>query len=477
MSYIRSPFYDTLKTILSAYIPYFKRITALSYPIIIGQVGIVSMGVADMMMIGQLDATNLAAAGVANSVFFLVSILGMGTLSAVSPLVAKSKGAGHINETAQLFRQGIIAALLLSIGISAIIFAITENIGWLRQSEDVALLTKPYLHILNGGIPFLMLFLAAKQFSDGLSLTKPSAIITIIAVLINIVFNWLLIYGHWGFPKLGLNGTGYATGISRIFMCVAMMGYVLLHKLYKPYLHLKEKAGSGYLLKEIFRVGLPSGFQYFFEVGAFASAAIIIGWFGKNELAAHQVAINLASVTYMVATGISAGGSIAVGDAIGRKHKEDLMRAGRAALIMAAVFMGCCSLLFLVFNQLFVGLYTHDPIVTGMAGRLLLIAALFQLSDGIQCVALGTLRGLSDTKVPTLITIVAYWVIGIPSGLLLARSFDLTLYGIWFGLSLGLAFSAVMLTIRFIRESRSINFVQEAQEKYREQITTGDTHH
>lgn len=459
-----------MQHILKIYKPYFSQVLKLSYPIIIGQIGIVLMGVADVIMVGHLDATNLAAAGLANSVFFLVSILGIGTLTAISPLVAKAKGAGHNNEVALFFRQGLWASLLLSIFISAFMFVFTVNLEWFGQDEEVTQLTKPYLHILNAGIVFMLLFMAAKQFSDGLSFTKPAAVITIIGLIVNVLLCWIFIYGNWGSPAMGLNGAGYATTITRLLMAVAMIVYVLKHPLYKVSLHVKEKAGSYKLLKQIFAVGLPSGFQYFFEAGAFASAAIIIGLFGKNELAAHQIAINLASVTYMIATGLSVGGSIAVGDAWGRKDKQSMIRSGNAALIMSVVFMFITALIFAVFNQFFVSLYTKDIWVAEMAAKLLLIAALFQLSDGVQCVSLGILRGLADTKVPTLITVVAYWVIGLPVGCLLAYQTQVDFYGIWYGLSLGLTFSAIMLSVRFIKESKSFNFVEEEKAKYEELV-------
>jgi len=425
------------------------------------------MGAADVIMVGKLDATNLAAAAFANSIFFVVSILGIGALTAVSPLVAKSKGAGHPNECAILFRQGINAALLLAAFISTVIFMLTLNLDWFGQDAEVTALAKDFLHLLNAGNVFMLLFFGAKQFSDGLSITLPSAIITMLALGINILVNWLLIYGNWGFPKLGLNGAGIATLTARFFMATVMILFILWNKRYKPYLHIKENAQRLFFLKEIFRVGLPSGFQYMFEVGAFAASAIIIGWFGKYELAAHQVAINIASITYMIATGISAGGSIAVGDALGRKHKSDLIRSGRTALIMGTVFMGICGLVFALFNKQIIGIYTNDVHVVEMAANLLLIAALFQLSDGIQCVSLGVLRGIADTKVPTIVTVIAYWVVGIPIGLAMAEYLDLGLYGIWYGLTAGLTFSAVMLSIRFIKESRAMDFVKEEQEHYK----------
>jgi MATE family multidrug resistance protein len=439
------------------FLPYFKKILFLSYPIIIGQLGIVLMGVADIVMIGKLDAVNLAAASLANSVYFFICILGIGTLTAVSPLVAKSKGAGHPNQCAILFNQAIIAALLLTVFISVVLYILTENLHWFAQTERVTLLTKSYLHVLNAGTLPMLLFMAVKQYSDGLSFTKPSAIITFIALLLNVFLNWVLIYGKFGMPRWELFGAGVATSLSRYFMAITMYAYVRYTHFYKPYLHLKEHEHDRKYLIQIFKIGLPSGFQYFFEIGAFAFAAIMIGWISEFALAAHQVAINVASVTYMIATGISAGGSIAVGDALGRKNKKDLNDAGRAALILGAAFMGFCALVLAVFAPDIIALYTNDTQVASMAIYLFYIAAFFQLSDGIQCVGLGVLRGIGDTKIPTIITIIAYWGIGIPFGYYFGFTLNWSLYGVWFALLLGLTLSAILLSTRFLKESREID--------------------
>lgn len=440
------------------YLPYFKNITKLSLPIIIGQLGIVLMGVADVMMIGKLEAVHLAAASLANAIYFFIAILGIGTLTAVSPLVAKSKGAGHPNQCAILFNQAIIAAILLSLFIGIILFTITANIHWFKQNEQVSALAKDYLHILNIGTLPILLFLAIKQYSDGLGITKPSAIITIIALLVNVFLNWVFIYGNLGSAKLELVGAGIATSLSRILMAVSMYIYVKTQVRYKAYLHLKQHEDDRHYLLQIFKIGVPSGLQYFFEVGAFAFAAIMIGWINEFALAAHQVAINIASVTYMIATGISAGGSIAVGDALGRKNKKDVLDSGRAALIMGAVFMGICALVLALFAPQIIHMYTTDEKVVYMAVYLLYIAAFFQLSDGIQCVGLGILRGLGDTKIPTFITIFAYWVIGIPVGYILCFWLNLSLYGVWIALLIGLSISAWLLSTRFLKESNSLDF-------------------
>lgn len=444
-----------MQKLYTTYAKYFKQIVRLGMPIVIGQLGIVLMGMADVMMIGKIDATNLAAVGASNAVYFLVVILGIGTLTAISPLVAKAKGAGNVGDTKIYFKKGIIASLFLTLFISTITLVLTFNLDWFDQKERVEELSKPYLHILNFGTLFMLWFYAVKQFSDGIGLTKPSAVITIIALLLNVLLNWVLIFGHWGFEPMGLIGAGIATTLSKLFMALAMTAFVYVNKIYKPYLTNKDKPAFKSHLAEILKVGLPSGFQYFFEVAAFAGAAIIIGWYGEFELAAHNIAINIASVTYMVATGISAAGSILVGDAVGRNNQADLMRSGKAALIMGALFMGICALIFIVAKTVIVQLYTTDQVVGSMAVNLLMIAALFQLSDGIQCVGVGILRGLSDTRIPTVIVIIAYWVIGIPVGVWLGNYFDLSLYGIWFGLSIGLTFSAGLLTWRFIHHSKT----------------------
>ena len=445
-----------LQKLFSIYKPYFKHIAKLSYPIIIGQLGIVLMGVADVIMIGKLDAVNLAAASFANAIYFTVCILGIGTLTAVSPLVAKSKGAGHPNQCAILLRQSVIAALILSVFISIILFLITENLQIFHQTERVNELTKNFLHLLNAGTFPLLIFLAIKQYSDGLSITKPSAVITMIALGINVFLNWVLIYGNLGFHAMGLLGAGFATSFARLAMAVMMYLYVRFNAIYKPYMRLKQHEQDTVFLKEIFKIGLPSGFQYFFELAAFAFAAVMIGWISEYALAAHQIAINIASTTYMIALGISAGGSIAVGDAYGRRNKLDLIRSGNASLLIGAMFMGCCAVLLFCFKEQIVLSYITDKNVTDMAVQLILIAAFFQLSDGIQCVGLGILRGIGDTKMPTAFTIFAYWAVAIPVGYWLGFVKNFSLYGIWIGLLLGLTISAIFLSLRFIKLSRKV---------------------
>lgn len=415
------------------------------------------MGVADVVMIGKLEPVNLAAASLANAIYFFICILGIGTITAISPIVAKAKAEGLKSDCAIIFRQSIYTSIILTAFICLVLYVLTANLHWFKQDLAVELLTKNYLHALNIGTLPLLFFMAIKHYSDGLSLTKPSAIITIIALLLNVFLNWVFIFGKLGSEAYGLFGAGIATTLSRVFMALCMYFYMRLSKLYLDFIVIKDRAINKTYLLKIFKVGLPSGFQYFFEVGAFAGAAIIIGWIGKYEQAAHQVAINVASITYMIALGISAGGSIAVGDAYGRKNKTDIARSGKASLLLGIFLMGTSAIIFSIFHKQIAHWYVSDLHVAEMASSLLFIAALFQLSDGLQCVGLGILRGIHDTKIPTLITIFAYWVVGLPLGYYLAFVLNFSLYGIWYALLLGLTFSAILLTYRFFKLSKTIN--------------------
>jgi MATE family multidrug resistance protein len=416
------------------------------------------MGVVDILMIGKLGATELAAASLANAIYFLVSIIGVGALTAVSPIVAKAQGADKPEDCGVIFRQGIIAAILLSVFISLVVYIVTINMHLFRQNAEVEKLSIIFLNAINFGTLPLMLFLAAKQFSDGLSFTFPSAVITIVAIGINTFLNWALIFGNSGFPKLDLFGSGLATSISRAFMAICMFAFIFIDKRYKPYIAVQKSKKALGFLKEIFTVGVPSGLQYFSEEGAFAFAGIMIGWISEKALASHQIVINIASVTYMISIGIASGGSIAVGNAVGRRNHGDILKSSRAAILIVLSFMALGALVFAFCNQYLVSLYVHDVEVEYMAANLLIIAAFFQLSDGLQCVALGVLRGLEDTKVPTYITFVAYWIIGIPLGYYLCFKTSLCLYGIWIALSIVLTISASILLRRFMKESKDFSF-------------------
>ncbi len=425
----------------------------LSIPIIIAQLGVILMGVTDNLMVGRfLGAVPLGAAGLANSLSFLVSSIGVGGLGVVAALISQAKGQGNHLEIGRLFRAGLRVALLLGVALGLIGIAMGLGLNYFGQTANVTKLTQPFLYILSASTVPLLLFVAARQLADGLSFTRVAMFVTVSALAVNALFNWLLINGVWFFPKMGLNGSATATLIARLFMAAAILIYIFKTRTFRPYLKYSQGEQLDELVKKILRFGIPVGFQFFFEIAAFSLAVVMIGWLGENQLAAHQIAINLASTTYMMATGISSAGAIRVGRAFGEHNLAKVRRAGSAALLLTIAFMGVWCATFLTSNEFLVSLYLkNNPEVTHIAATLVIYAGFFQLSDGIQVTALGTLRGLTDINVPTLITLIAYWVVSLPLSYLLAFTFRMDVEGVWVGLSAGLTFSAVFLTIRFYR--------------------------
>ncbi|MFN8346017.1 MAG: MATE family efflux transporter [Spirosomataceae bacterium] len=425
----------------------------LGIPIIIAQLGVILMGVTDNLMVGRfLGAVPLGAAGLANSLSFLVSSVGFGGLGVVATLISQAKGQHNDAEIGRLFRAGLRVAVLLSITLGIAGVGVAFLMDTFGQTPEITRLARPFMYILSASTVPLFLFIAARQLADGLSFTRVAMFVTVSALLVNALFNWLLINGVGFFPKMGLNGSAMATFIARLYMATAILLYIFKASHFKKYLQLSRAADLAELVKKILRLGIPVGFQFFFEIAAFSLAVVMIGWLGESQLAAHQIAINLASTTYMMATGIASAGAIRVGRAFGEHNPENVQRAGSAALLLTIAFMGIWCITFLTANDFLVSLYlTNNPQVTHLAATLVIYAGFFQLSDGVQVTALGALRGLTDVNVPTLITLIAYWVISLPMSYLLAFTFRMDVEGVWIALSAGLTFSAVFLTIRFYR--------------------------
>lgn len=430
---------------------------SLAYPVMIGQLGIMMMGVVDSIMVGQLGPVPLAAASLGNSLIFVILIIGLGSSNVVSPLVAILVGGKRYSECGVYFRQSLMVNVALSIIMIGIMFFGMNYLHYLNQPPKVTEFAITYMSIVALSAFPLMIFQTYKQFIEGLSETKPAMIISLLANFINALANWVLIFGKWGFPELGLAGAAWATFSSRVFMAVVIMIYVMRNKKYNEYdVSFHFRGINIPVIKKIISLGLPSGFQNFFEVGAFSFAVIMIGWIGANELAAHQIAINLASISFMIVLGISQAASIRVGNAMGEQNIANIRKAGFTAIALGASVMSLSGLLFILFNNFLPTLYINDKEVISIASRLIIIAALFQLSDGTQAVGIGVLRGLTDIKGPTLITFVAYWVVSLPVGYLLGFTFKLGVDGIWIGLLIGLTVSAIFLTLRFNYKSRHL---------------------
>jgi MATE family multidrug resistance protein len=429
----------------------------LAYPVIIGQLGFIMMGVVDSVMVGEIGAAPLAGASLGNSFFFLIFIIGLGVAMSVTPLIAILVGAERFSECGIYFRQSLIVNMSLGLILMVIIVFCSDLFEFFNQPPEVATQASSYAKIIALSILPAMLFHTYKQFIEGFSIMIPAMVIAITANIINAFANWVFIYGNLGMPALGLDGAGWATFSSRVFMALIIALYVMNKEFFKKYdVNFHFRNVNFKVIKKILQIGLPSGFQYFFEVGAFSFAVIMIGWLGTNPLAAHQIAINLASITFMSVLGISAAGGIRVGNEVGKKDISEVRRAGFTAIIMGASVMFICGIIFITFNKFLPTLYIDDAAVVKIASSLLIIAAIFQVSDGTQGVGIGVLRGLMDVKIPTLITFVAYWVIALPIGYVLGFIFDFGVQGVWVGLLLGLTASATMLTIRFNIKSKHL---------------------
>ncbi|MVM35844.1 MATE family efflux transporter [Spirosoma sp. HMF4905] len=424
----------------------------LSIPIIIAQLGVVLMGVTDNLFVGRLlGAVPLGAAGLANSLSFLMSSIGVGGLSVVAALVSKAYHQNDVASVNRLFRAGLRVALLLSVVLGGLSALLAFNFELFGQTPEVTRLTRNFMLILSASLLPLMVFVAARQLCDGLRYPRVAMAITLSALLINALFNYVLIKGIGPFPALGLMGSAVATLLSRTFMAGAMLIYIYRAERFRDYLTAAYRSlPTLEYVWEILRLGIPGGLTFFFEVATFALAVVIVGWLGEDRLAAHQIAINMASVTYMMATGISSAAAIRVSAAVGRGSREGVWRAGVAAFMLSVGFMGVMALLFLTANDWLVTLYIRDnPAVMKIAASLVIIAGFFQLSDGVQVVALGSLRGLSDVNIPTLITLFSYWIVALPLSYVLAFPFKMDAIGVWIGLLTGLTIAAVLLTWRF----------------------------
>jgi len=432
-----------------------KETLNMAYPVIIGQLGHMMMGVVDSVMVGKIGAAPLAASAVAHGLFMLFMIFGIGVSMALSPLTAIARGAGDEERCAVVFRQGLLVNVITGVILTIVTYFCSEIIIYLNQPEEIVGQGIAYMEILAYSVIPVMIFQTGKQFSEGLSVMRPAMVITLLANIINIFANWVFIYGNLGMPALGLPGAGWATFSTRSLMGVSMLVYILKAGRFKPFqLDLRFRGIDRLMISKILRIGLPGGLQYFFEVGAFVGSAIIIGWLGTNELAAHQIAINLASISFMCALGISAAAGIRVGYAVGRKNIGATQSAGFTGFYLAGITMGSFAVVFITLRFYLPTLYIDNPRVVEIAGSLLIIAALFQISDGTQAVGIGVLRGLADAKIPMIITFIAYWVIGLPGGYLLGFIFNFGVVGIWVSLCIALSVSAGLLTLRFIQKSR-----------------------
>jgi MATE family, multidrug efflux pump len=424
----------------------------LAVPVMASQLGHVLVGVADNMMVGQVGYIPLAGASLGNAIFYFFMTFGLGVSFAITPLVGFADGEGNKKQCGQVLRHGLVVNSVLGVILFVLVMIAANYLHLFGQEQAVVEQATPYMYVIGFSmIPFLV-FQSFRQFSEGLSMTKVPMVVSVSVNVLNIMLNYLLIYGKFGFPELGLLGAGIATLIARVAMALAMMIYVLSSNRFKPYL-----SGLGLrnldfkLIRDLLRIGVPAGLQFVFEVGAFSMAAIMMGWINASTQAAHQIAINMASISYMTVSGLGAAAAIRVGNQLGKKNYKTMKNAVLTLVGMGTALMVVFALVFIIGRDSLPLLYNDQAEVVKVASALLIIAALFQLSDGIQVISLGGLRGMKDVKIPTMITFLAYWIVALPLGSVLAFKYNYGANGIWFGLFIGLTIAGIWVFFRFIK--------------------------
>ena len=420
---------------------------SLSFPIMISQLGHITVGVFDSLMIGKVSVSQLAAVSLATSIFSFILLFCIGLSYGITPLISSSdKGKKYVSS---ILYNGMLVNVISCILLVSFVILTKHLLSYLGQDQEVLFHTYSYLDIICISLIPLILFQTFKQFIEGLGFTKPSMYISVISNVINIVLNAVLIFGLFGFPRLEIIGAAYATLISRVIMFLLILIYCLNDRRFSKYILKRKFLVNLNHIKDIFRIGFASGLQYIFEVGAFSVATGMTGSIGAIHLAAHQIALNLASISYMIASGIGSASMISLSYYDGKRNFEDMRRSGFACFLLVFILMIVSALVFIIFRNYLPVLYVDDSSVINIASTLLIIAGLFQISDGIQAVGLGILRGIRDIKKPTVVTFISYWIISIPLSYFLGIEYGYGVYGIWIGLSIGLTLAAIFHITRF----------------------------
>ncbi|SEN82450.1 multidrug resistance protein, MATE family [Flavobacterium sp. CF108] len=444
---------------LKQYTKEFSYNFRLAYPIILGMVGHTLIGIVDNIMVGKLGSTELAAVSLGNSMIFIAMSLGIGFSTAITPIVAEGDAEKNDGKIRSAFHHGLFLCAIIGLLLFTLIVLAKPLMELLEQPKEVIVLAKPYLDWVAFSLIPLVMYQGYKQFADGKSMTKYSMYAMIMANVLHVGINYLLIYGIWIFPKMGIIGAALGTVISRIFLVMFM--HIMLSRrndlkhFFKNFSFSEIKSAT---LKKIINLGFPSAMQMLFEVVLFTASIWLCGNIGKTSQAANQIALSLSSLTFMFAMGLSVTSMIRVSNQRGLQDYKNLVVVARSIFLLAIVIEIFFAFLFVVFHDFFPHIFLNmensgqildNTEVIEIASKLLLIAAIFQISDGVQVVVLGALRGLQDVKIPMYITFAAYWVIGFPISYYLGEYTDWKAQGVWIGLLAGLTTAAIFLYMRF----------------------------
>ena len=444
---------------ISVYTREFRYNLKLAYPVMIGMLGHTFVQFIDNVMVGQLGTAELAAISLGNSFVFIAMSIGIGFSQAITPLIAEADGAKKDNDISGIFEHSFLICLILGLILFTVVFLNRNLLYFMNQPIEVVKLASPYLFWVSFSLISIVTFQSFRQFADGLSFTKAAMYSTLLGNVINVILNFFLIFGLWIFPKLGVEGAAIGTLISRICMLIFIVVYLKLHKNLSKYIkRFFPSKVQIQRLKKIIYLGLPSALHSFFEVAFFISAVWMAGIIGKNSQAANQIALNLASMTYMVALGVGVAAMIRVGNQRGMMNFIKLREVALSTLLLIIIIDIFFCIIFLIFNDYLPLLYldlgdsnnlTDVNEVIELASKLLIIAGVFQLFDGIQAVVLGALRGMQDVNKPALIIFLSYGLIGFPTSYFLGFYTNLSVVGIWIGLMTGLFSSSLFLFLRF----------------------------
>ena len=441
-----------------------KNTIYLAWPLVITQVGYIITGMVDTVFLGKIGPAEQAACILSNNLYILLLVFGIGVSYATTPLVTSANQNMDLLKKASLFKNSIFLNVSVSIICFIVLFLSSGLLKYMHQPEDVIKLAVPFFNVLIFSMIPISLFFTCKQYCEGLSNTRMALFISIIGNVINIVLIYLLIYGKFGFPELGYIGSAWASFISRVFM-----GFSFLYLIFKSPVTKEISAVYNRVKinkKELFhlaKIGLNAGLQLTFEVAAFVIAGLMAGTFGKEQIDAHGIALSIAAFTYMFASGISSASSIRVGIYKAQDNWLEIKQAAFSSIKLVMLIMGGFAILFLMINNFLPKVFSSDLQIVNLASKLLIIAALFQLFDGIQVTIVGILRGLEDFKIPTLISLVGYWIIALPLAYWLAFILKLETVGVWIGLLVSLIFAAIVLFWRLnylINKNLKINNIK-----------------
>ena len=451
----------------------------LAVPVVLAELGWMAMGVVDTIMVGPLGPQAISAAGVGNAMHIAFAIFGMAVMLGLDTLVSQAFGARDVRECHRLLFDGLALAALLTVPIMLLLALVWFAIPWLGFHDAVRPLLESYFGIMILSTPFLMAYATCRRYLQGMHTALPVMIALLTANVVNAAANWTLIYGHFGFPALGVPGAAWATVTSRFYMLVVVLIGVWWYdrkrtrELQQPAVPQGAAAGLWHVdwhfdparLRRLLGLGLPAASQVGAEVGAFALATALTGMLDPISSASHQIALNMAGIAFMIPLGVGSAGAVRVGHAIGARDPARASAAGWTAIMLGTAFMIASGLLFVLMPEDLIRLFSSDPNVLRVGTSLLLLAAVFQLFDGIQGVITGTLRGIGDTRTPMLVNLAAHWLLGLPVGYTLCFLLGWGVYGLWVGLSLGLIVVGVILlwvwTVK-IRHYRAVRVVTEA---------------